>query len=73
MANKKPTNEIQIAVEKKITTWLALGANTPSKEELGVVDRALDYLKIAAKLDEGEWGGELGDLTRSKKGRDDDD
>jgi hypothetical protein len=73
VANKKPTNEIQIAVETKITAWLQKDAATPSKEELGVVDRALDYLKIAAKLDEGDWGDELGALTRTKKGRDDDD
>jgi hypothetical protein len=73
MANKKPTNEIQLAVERKITAWLVPECPTPSKEELGVVDRALDYLKIAAKLDEGDWGDELGALTRSKKGRDDDD
>ena len=53
---------IQKSVESKLERMLGKTADKPEKEELQVVSLAIKYLAVSAKLDEGNWGGELGGL-----------
>lgn len=58
MASK---SRIQKSVEKKLDSMLR-GDNKPERGELQLLSVAVKYLAVLAKLDEGEWGGDLGTL-----------
>lgn len=61
MASKEQSG-IKRAVEKKIADLLKKGSQAPTKEELQILTLGVKYLAVAAKLDEGEWGGDLAGL-----------
>jgi hypothetical protein len=65
MSDKAPVKSpIQLAVERKLKAWLNADAKQqPSRLEVAVLDRALKYLSIQAKLDETDFGGDLDDLN----------
>ena len=54
-------SRIQKSVEKKLSDLLR-GDNKPERGELQLLSVAVKYLAVLAKLDEGEWGGDLGTL-----------
>lgn len=60
---------IQAAVERKLKAWLTPGSAQPSRLEISVLDRALKYLAIVAKLDEGDFGTDLDTLEESGNGK----
>ncbi len=59
-----PSNQARIkkAVEAKIVDLLKKGAAKPEKEELQVLTLGVKYLAVAAKLEEAEFGKDLGEL-----------
>ena len=59
-------SQIQKSVEKKLEALLRKDADKPEKEELQVLSIAVKYLAVSAKLDEGDWGGELKGLEDGK-------
>lgn len=67
-----PINDsIKNSVERKLRELMKKGA-TPSKEELQTLNIAVKYLSVMAKLEEAEWGSDLGDLNEEdeKGGKD---